>query len=190
MQQKTLEIRSLAKCTDAQQRDIRLIRNQDSVRNAMYSTHIISAEEHLDWLKAVLRETTTIRSFLVFLAEVLVGAMSVSRIDPIHKTCDWAFYLSEDARGGIGKVIEFYTLNYVFFGLKLAKLNCEVLDFNKDVIAMHKTFGFRHEGTRRSEKVRGDERLDVVLLGITADEWRAEQPRIEDKYRVLLGKYA
>lgn len=184
----SIEIKGIEKCNDAQRLSILDIRNQDSVRLAMYETHVISVDEHLSWL-ARIHQDASIQAFVIFLSGEVIGAVSVSKIDLRHRSADWAFYLSVEARGGIGRIIEYSTLNYVMNDLKLEKLNCEVLEFNEAVVSLHMNFGFEHEGTKRNEKLRDKERINVVLLGITSDEWHAVKPKVEEQHLDLFDRY-
>lgn len=188
MDRQTIEAVKLARCSVEEQMRIRDIRNQDSVRHAMYRHHKISPEEHLAWLAKVPQDAS-LEYFIIRSVTGVIGAVSASKIDRTHLTADWAFFISEGTRGGIGKLIEYHFLNYVFFRAGIKKLNCEVLAFNTSVIEMHKTFGFQQEGIRRQDKLRDAERLDVVLLGITEEEWAARKPAIEAEYQSILSKF-
>jgi UDP-4-amino-4,6-dideoxy-N-acetyl-beta-L-altrosamine N-acetyltransferase len=74
-------------------------------------------------------------------------------------------------------------LNYVFDELKLEKLCCEVLAFNKGVVEMHRRFGFVQEGLFRKHIWKRSEFQDVVCLAILQEEWAAARPQQEEKLR-------
>lgn len=61
----------------------------------------------------------------------------------------------------------------------IEKLNCEVLETNPAVIKMHQKFGFELEGVRRKNILKDGSRIDVVLLGITKEEWKDKRPALE-----------
>lgn len=184
----SLILRRLERCTDAQRAALREVRNEPGVREMMYTTHEIGAAEHVRWLERVAADDT-VQVFAVLRDGAVVGAASISGIDRRNGTADWAFYLSQGARGGIGRIIETCVLDHVFGPLGLAKLNCEVLAVNAAVIALHGDFGFVHEGTRRAQKLREGARVDVVLLGITAGEWQAARGPVMDAHAALLGRF-
>jgi len=46
------------------------------------------------------------------------------------------------------------------------------------VVKMHQKFGFAIEGVRRKNILKEGARVDVVLLGITRDEWLAQRPKM------------
>jgi UDP-4-amino-4,6-dideoxy-N-acetyl-beta-L-altrosamine N-acetyltransferase len=147
------------------------MRNEVSVRSKMFTDHIISEGEHDSWL-ASLESDGSRCVWVIMLRAKPVGLVTLSNINRVHFTADWAFYLTSNQQGsGLGAIIEFILLEHVFSQEHLQKLNCEVLETNPGVIRMHAKFGFQLEGIRRKSIQRGDDRFDVHLLGITADEW-------------------
>lgn len=173
---RALELRPIDQLTSSQQMKILAMRNQPEVRRNMYTSHVISEKEHARWMKGIDSDDTR-EFFGVFLEDDLIGAVSLNEISPENHRADWAFYLDAERQGGgIGSALEFKFLEYAFE--RLEKLNCEVLAFNQPVIGLHKKFGFKEEGVRRRHIERGEECHDAVLLGITADEWRASRAKL------------
>jgi UDP-4-amino-4,6-dideoxy-N-acetyl-beta-L-altrosamine N-acetyltransferase len=157
---------------------VRDLRNQPDVRRFMYTSHEISVDEHQAWLTS-LENNPRQSVFVIMSNETLMGVVSLNAINTLHKTADWAFYLDAARQGkGLGSQVEFWLLNHAFTECKLEKLNCEVLASNPAVIKMHQKFGFSIEGVRRQNILRDGVRLDVVLLGITAEEWTARKPEM------------
>jgi UDP-4-amino-4,6-dideoxy-N-acetyl-beta-L-altrosamine N-acetyltransferase len=117
--------------------------------------------------------------FVVIKDEQAVGVVSLNAINVLHKSADWAFYLDAGSQGeGLGSVVEFWMLDYAFGVAGLEKLNCEVLAMNAAVVKMHQKFGFEIEGVRRQNILREGARIDVVLLGITKEEWQNKRPAL------------
>lgn len=169
----------IADATDAQRSDILRIRNQDEVRKNMYTDHVITADEHATWIERIV-DSTQDRFFAVIVENEVVGGISLSRIDRANKRAEWAFYLDKSMQGkGVGAALEYRFLNYTFDDVGLQKLNCEVLDFNEKVASFHQRFGFLREGVRRRHLVRDGVFHDTILLGITAEEWRASRQHLE-----------
>jgi UDP-4-amino-4,6-dideoxy-N-acetyl-beta-L-altrosamine N-acetyltransferase len=166
----------LLDCPSAVQDEIRTLRNKDYIRKYMYTSHEISEEEHAKWLHS-LRGNAKQAVFVVMLQGKTAGLVSLNAINATHKTADWAFYIDESLQGkGVGSLIEFKLLDHAFNAAGLEKLNCEVLEVNPSVVKMHQKFGFSVEGIRRKNIARNDGRIDVVLLGITKDEWAVQRP--------------
>lgn len=147
------------------------IRNEQGVRENMYTDHEIGPEEHARWIER-LRGADDSVFFVVSTGGEIVGGVSISRIDRQHRRAEWAFYLSSTTQGrGIGSALEVTFVTRVFNEFGMEKLNCEVIAFNQPVIDMHQRFGFKIEGVRREHVLRDGAKHDTVLLGITKAEW-------------------
>lgn len=150
------------------------IRNQDGVRHNMYTDHRITEEEHLGWIDR-LKSAKDTKFFAVLKDGEVIGGVSISAINTLHRRADWAFYLSESTQGkGVGASLEYQFINLVFSEFDVDKLNCEVISFNEKVVKLHQKFGFTIEGVRRDHVIRDGRKYDAVLLGITKDEWKAQ----------------
>ncbi|MDE1167350.1 MAG: UDP-4-amino-4,6-dideoxy-N-acetyl-beta-L-altrosamine N-acetyltransferase [Pseudomonas sp.] len=175
----------LLDCSVAVQAHVRDLRNQPQVRQFMYTEHEISEAEHQAWLNS-LRGNERQSVFVVMVDEQPAGVVSLNAINRVHHTADWAFYLDSALQGkGYGSQVECWLLDHAFGEAGLAKLNCEVLASNPAVIRLHQKFGFNLEGVRRQNVLKHGERIDVMLLGITAPEWQAKRPQLLDTLRRL-----
>jgi RimJ/RimL family protein N-acetyltransferase len=67
-------------------------------------------------------------------------------------------------------------LDHVFGPLGLNKLWCEVLAGNEAVWKLHLSFGFVEEARFRQHVFKGGAFLDVLGLGLLADDWRRARP--------------
>lgn len=147
------------------------IRNEEMVRNNMYTDHLISEEEHRIWVNK-LNSSVNSKYYAVVLGGIVIGGAGIYAIDRANSRADWSFYITSSLkRRGFGAALEYKLLNHAFFVEGLKKLNCEVFAWNTSVISLHKKFGFVQEGIRRRHVVRGSDCYDVVLLGIQRDEW-------------------
>ena len=169
---------------------IRDIRNEQNVRKWMYSDHVIGVNEHLDWINKIKQDDRQIVFAVLGENNIPLGVASVGLIDRIHKKTDWAYYLTEDARGGLGSAIEWNFINFIFDVLGVDKLNCEVIDGNDAVVKMHKKFSFQEEGYRRSNVVKNEERIGVHLLGLTKEDWLDNKNKIFETHKVLFEKFS
>ncbi len=181
-------LRPLAQCPREMQMHVRDIRNQPTIRHNMYSDHEIGLEEHQGWLDWIVRDSRQ-QPYCILVDDRLSGLISLTDIDWHHATSDWAFYLDEQTRGGLGAALEYHFLNHAFDQVKLQKLNCAVLETNAAVIKLHTKFGFIDEGFRRAQILRDGNRIGVQLLGLTADEWQDRRDQVLDTYRSLLDKF-
>ena len=161
------------------QAHVRTLRNQEDVRKYMYTSHEITESEHQGWL-ASLKGNNRQMVFVAMSDGQAIGIVSLNSINAVQKTADWAFYLDTEIQGkGLGSIVEFWMLDYAFNEAGIEKLNCEVLETNPTVIKMHQKFGFELEGVRRKNILKDGSRIDVVLLGITKEEWKEKRPALE-----------
>jgi len=155
-------------------------RNYPSIRENMYNKHIISIEEHMDWWE----KNHLVGNSKYFMYEDKsqpLGIVSITNIMLCDSNASWAFYASPEAKKGIGSMMEFLVLDFVFKELSLHKLWCEVLAFNESVIKMHKKFGFKCEGVFRGQHYADDEYIDVHRLGILKSEWLEQRETMQRK---------
>ena len=147
-------------------------RNYIDIRKNMYTDDVITRDEHTAWLKSLQTNSKT-HVYIAYKSNQPIGLVSINNINQIHKHADWAFYLNPDflSTKGLGTLMEFHFLNYVFSNFEIEKLNCEVLEINPSVIKLHKKFGFTEEGIRRKNIIKDNNRIDVHLLGILKEEW-------------------
>lgn len=171
-----IELRPVAR-SDASQ--ILKWRNNPQISAYMYTDHEITEAEHAAWLDRLLSLDDRM-GWIVVLDGDPVGAAFVTEIDRRHRNAVWAFYLADPAvRGrGVGSAVEAFVLEFAFDELELHKLSCEVMDFNQNVIDMHRKFGFRDEGVFRQEKLKDGQWHDVFRLAYFEEDWQ------ENKYRI------
>jgi UDP-4-amino-4,6-dideoxy-N-acetyl-beta-L-altrosamine N-acetyltransferase len=146
-------------------------RNRPEIRANMYTSHVISAEEHQRWFKTSLPDPAKRLLMCVDGDGAPVGVVIFSEINRQHGTATWAFYSGDTTRRGVGSEMEFLALDYAFGDLALEKLNCEVLSFNMPVVDFHRKHGFRLEGVFRAHFVRDGMRHDVYRLAHFRKSW-------------------
>ncbi|NYT38019.1 UDP-4-amino-4,6-dideoxy-N-acetyl-beta-L-altrosamine N-acetyltransferase [Allopusillimonas soli] len=183
-------LKRLVLCDATQQSHVRHIRNQHAVRKAMYTDHIISEKEHRNWLDGLNTDARQIVFAVLGGDPMPIGIVSITALDTLHRKSDWAFYLDEKERGGLGAALEYALIEYAFNDLSLEKLNCEVLEINDVVVKMHKKFAFEEEGLRRSNIEKDGRRVGVVLLGLTREDWLANRQKVRSKYDAILNRFS
>lgn len=181
-------LRELTKCTEDQKKAVREVRNQESVRKSMYTEHEIPLNQHLAWVERLKSDNRQI-VFVVLVDDKVSGVVSVSAIDRLHLKSDWAFYLDENVRGGLGAALEFSLMNFVFNELGLEKLNCEVIETNESVVKLHKKFSFIEEGFRRENIIKNQKRIGVYFLGLTKSDWLRDREKIKSRYEKVIEKF-
>lgn len=151
--------------------NVRSWRNAPKVRENMYSSHEISAEEHKAWFER-LRHDDSSRWLIYTNAQGTdEGVVYFTNYSPRSGSVFWGFYATPTASPGVGSRMEIEALDHAFSDLDIHKLNCEVLTSNPGVIKLHRKFGFTEEGLFRDYHFNGADYTDVLRLGLTADEW-------------------
>ncbi len=161
-------------------------RNAESVRRNMYSRHIISAAEHIEWWRSLAGRSDR-RYFMYECEGIPLGVVGFSDLERDDSVGTWAFYADPEAPKGTGSKMEFLALDMAFGELALSELRCEVLEFNAAVLKLHQKFGFRIDDAPRKQHLYEGEQVGVVQLGMLSLEWREKRPTILQKLIKLFG---
>ncbi len=159
-------------------------RNSPEVAAYMYSDHEISQAEHDRWFDGLAGDGRR-RYWVIEVNGEPVGLANLADIDHTHRRCVWAYYLaSPSVRGmGVGSYVEFQIIEHVFGTLGLDRLWCEVLASNEAVWKLHMLHGFEREALFRRHVVKNGERVDVIGLGLLAEDWAARRDEMADRLR-------
>lgn len=165
------------------QMQVRNWRNDDNIRKHMLNSHIITQQEHENWLKSLAKTDKNI-FFLAFLNENIIGVMSIINADYINKVCSWGQYLNPKYLGfGLGFFLEYYFLNYIFDNFEFEKINSEILSNNIKNIKLHEKLGFvleaKNTSTRRKEKI------DMNYYNIRKIDWQIFSKKLEEKAKEI-----
>lgn len=179
-----LELGQLSCIQDSELELVLSWRNAPEVRLKMYTTHEISLAEHLTWWQETRQRED--KKYLIYKrGGKPFGIVGFTLINKKNSNCSWAFFAAPNAPRGTGSLMEFLAIDHAFRILELNKLNCEVLEFNCQVIKLHKKFGFQLEGILRQNYKRGNDYFDVHQLGILASEWAVKRPLLLKKISIL-----
>ncbi len=181
-------LREITNCTQRQKKAVLDLRNQENVRKSMYTEHEILMNEHLDWVERLQNDKRQI-VFVVLMDNEVCGVVYLNAIDRLHLKSDWGFYLDVNARVGLGAVLEFNLINFVFDKLGLEKLNCEVIETNELVAKLHKKFGFVEEGLRRENIIKNHKRIGVRFFGLTKSDWLKHKEEVMVRYEKAMKKF-
>lgn len=153
-------------------------RNQERIRENMYTDHVIGAEEHQVWVERAMSNERG--RYLIFVWRGrMAGFVSITSIDVFQQRATWALYLGEtDLPRGAGLAMEYLALEYSFETLGLNKLMCEVFAFNTPVIKLHGRFGFQQEALYKAHAIKNGAFVDVVGLAMFRDDWLESKARL------------
>jgi hypothetical protein len=146
----------------------------------MYTDPILTLEEQKIWLAKIEKNDKELY-WIIEIDNTSIGILSINHIDNVNRRCSWAYYIGNTSfRGrGIATILECNVYDYVFNTLKLNKLCCEVFEFNRKVIEIHKKFGTEIEGILKQHICKNNTFYNIVCMGITIDTWN----RIKHNYK-------
>lgn len=154
-------------------------RNSNHVRVNMYNDHLITFKEHQNWFKRIKIDDSKILKLFLY-KQKPIGFVAINDLDQKNNKAYFGFYLGElKTPPGIGALMEFFTLEYIFKELNIRKLYCEVFAFNDRVVKLHKRFGFEEEGYFKYHILKHDKYEDIVTLALFKEEWLEIRSEIE-----------
>lgn len=161
---------------------IRRWRNHPKVRGASIMTDHITAEGHAAWWSRTAADPS--KRVLIFEYEgVPAGVMLVNDHDPAAGTAEWGFFLDvqgleeRDQLLPAWMELEKEAIEYGFDTLGLTAMGGRTLAWNKQVLALHRRFGFVEVPERRYVTVVDGVEQEVLWTELTADRRRARAAR-------------
>lgn len=175
-----------------QQEDLPMVRawrNDESIREYMFTDHFITEREHLCWFFKAFNDKT-VKHFICEIDDEPIGYVNFVDINTEFKRAYWGFYLNPLVEVCItaGVLMEFCAIEYAFKELQLHKLCCEVLSSNPRVLAMHQKMGFTVEGSLKQHILKKGKYLDVWTLGLFIHDWLENYRPILIR-RLCIGKH-
>lgn len=159
-------------------------RNQKHIRHLMYNDKIISMEEHIDWFNQITERNNIVKIF--YLGETPLGVINITKIDYLNKKCEWGFYIGpSSAPKGVGTIMGYTTLNFIFNNLEIRKLCAEIIGYNTTSLKFHTKLGFKTEGKLLQHVQRKDGFADIILMAIFRKQWEEQEENIR---KIIEGK--
>jgi RimJ/RimL family protein N-acetyltransferase len=135
------------------------------------------------WLGSA-RDDPGRQGWIVELDGAAAGLAGLLDIDRSHQRCAWVCHLAApDA--GVEAYVHYWGLEYVFEGLKFAKLWCEAPAGDAASVGGLQSFGFAIEARLRGHVIDEGGRADVVRLGLLAGDWRAKRRAMAARLQAL-----
>ena len=159
-------------------------RNAPEVRANMYANHKITWEEHRAWFHKMQHDPSMLW-YIYMQHNIPFGVVYFTSYQAKRRNAFWGFYSGANAPRGTGLRMEYAALEHAFSDLGVHKLNCEVIEFNRAVINMHKKYGFKEEGVFRDFHYDGEHYHDVVRLGMLDSEWIGCRDKLAERISKL-----
>jgi len=172
-----MSIKERAMLKDIDENDLPFLlnwRNQESIREVMFNSNMILWAQHNQWFNKLQKNDSAISKIFYF-DNIPYGVLNITQIDLVNNTCEWGFYIgSLTAPKGIGTILGYTALNYIFQELHVRKLFAQVFDFNDKSINFHNKMGFTQEGKLRAHILKNGQYIDVFLYGFLSSEWEEQ----------------
>jgi len=107
--------------------------------------------------------------------EKLIGVTGLHDIDHISRHAMFSIYIGEQEyrANGFGTEAVKLTLDFGFNMLNLHNIALFVIQFNKSAIKVYEKCGFKYAGVKRQSKIFGDEKFDMIMMDILANEFKS-----------------
>jgi len=163
---KGIKFENILKANDEIKEKVRRWRNKEEIRKFMLNHHIITKEEHLNWI-GDLKNRNDWKFWVVFVNEIPIGSVYLQKIDYKKLTSEWGFYIGEDdyLGKGLGKCILFKFLKIFFDEMNFQILFTKVVSNNIAALNIYKKFRFKMINDFF------DNQYKVVLLKFTQKDW-------------------
>lgn len=135
-----------------------------------------------EWVDEASRKPDRSTDDLKFVIEALesgdiVGSIDTHHCDPRNGKLEYGLAVSERFRGkGYAAEAILLVLRFYFFERRYQKANPAVFDFNESSKRLHEKLGFKLEGVRRRDGYSHGDYHDLLLFGMTVEEFRERHP--------------
>lgn len=164
--------------------DLELIykwRNKEEIRTLMFHRDPIDWNSHVDWFSSLQKdENNKIRLFVE--DNEPRGIVQVNKINTNDQTAEWGFYLGNPYKKGLGTLLAYHALNFIFYDLQIRKLTAKVLSTNPKSVNFHHKIGFNQEGILREQIIRDTHHIDVHLFAQFEHNWGLNKTRLMEGY--------
>lgn len=157
-------------------------RNLPEIRKNMLTQEIITKDNHFKFING-LKSDREKEYYAVVFNEQLIGSVYLTDIN--KHSAYWGFYLGEKPVLGIGSIIEYFFIEFIFNLYNISHLSCEVFDSNKGVIKLHRRFGFEIERLIKNYAFINNITVNAVQMGLEKTKWKNFY---KCKVRTLLNK--
>jgi UDP-4-amino-4,6-dideoxy-N-acetyl-beta-L-altrosamine N-acetyltransferase len=133
---------------EAEKKIVLKMRNHPEVRKWMYDNKEISLVEHISFIED-LESSKDRYYFVVKFQSQILGTINFTKVDKKNRVSEFGLYANPfETVHGVGRILEEVSIDYASRVLNLNKLMLEVFVDNRQVINLHKKYGFIETGKR------------------------------------------
>lgn len=148
-------------------------RMREDISRMMFNTVKLTMEGQLKWFEKIKNSDTEIR-WIIWKDEKPIGSLYFVDIDRKNLRCESGWFIAEKDGLDFSQVIAIQrnSYDYAFDVLGLNRVYGLVLDDNKGLPRMLEICGRKVEGVLKQHIIKDGKPHDVIVVGITKDEWR------------------
>jgi UDP-4-amino-4,6-dideoxy-N-acetyl-beta-L-altrosamine N-acetyltransferase len=143
---------------------VRNWRNADTVRSWSLTGHIISINEHHDFIEK-LKEDNHNFYWLVKNADKYLGVIDLIQVDFNNKNAYLGIYSNPYLKGA-GNLLQECLIKVTFDMACLHTLKLEVIEDNEKALKLFTRFGFEKEGELKDFVFKNGKYKNVIIMGI------------------------
>lgn len=130
-----------------------------------------------DWAESWLAELSASYSWIIARQGDLIGTIRLMDVwlREGHARVALGLQSSRETGKGYGREALTLVLGYAFDTLGLHRIGLRVMTTNTAAIRCYEACGFQHEGREREAAWTPEGRVDDLVMGLLAPEWRAAQ---------------
>jgi RimJ/RimL family protein N-acetyltransferase len=149
--------------------------NDDALTSTLAQRYPFSLAREADWVERATRGQDTAELSLAIClvqGDRHIGNCGLSAIDRDNRTATLGIFIGEqDCRGQrLGEEAVRTLCRFAFDEMSLRKIRLDVFATNPGALKTYERVGFRQEGLLRQETFRKGKAIDMVRMGLFADE--------------------
>jgi len=176
------------------------ISDSEIIRQWRMSSHVainfpssfsVDSEQQVDWVNSILNNES-VEYYIISEnnQHKLVGLIFLQDIDRKNLNAEFGYYIGDLDYHGTGVAIdaEMLLLDHAFNSMGMHKIYCESLEYNNNVLSLHKQFGFIQEGVRREHINKDGVWTSLVIMGVLKSEYTAAREKIHTIIQSFTGR--
>ena len=132
----------------------------------------VSKKGQMDWYERVAGDRNNLRFTIVVTEnDKAIGMVNLVDIDWKNGSAFHGIRLSADKGNGYGTDAVMALMKYAFEELRLNRMDTTIIEYNTPSQGLYRKCGWTFEGTKKKAYYREGKHFDMLMVGITDDEY-------------------
>jgi len=162
---KDIMLLSFVNLNDEERSMVRKWRNHDSVKKWTYNDHIITSEEHINYILKLAKDNKNFYWLVAKGKDEYTGVIYLNSVDFKNKNAYLGIYSNPELKG-LGNLLMGCLLEVSFKIAGLHTLKLEVMEDNQKALKLYKRFGFEKEGELKDFVFKNGKYKNVIIMGL------------------------